>query len=95
MYVATDAGIITSDDGKNWKSVTDSEGTNLIMEHLAVDGITLYGVTEKTGIYRLESGTWKQIVSEIPDGVTSLAVNGDTLYVGTENSGMLHFNLEK
>ena len=43
----------------------------------------------------LESGTWKQIVSEIPDSVTSLAVDGDTLYVGTKNSGMLHFNLEK
>ena len=95
VYVATDAGVITSDDGKNWKSVTDSEGTNLIMEHLAVDGTTLYGVTENTGIYQLENDTWKQIVSEIPNDVNSLAVNGDTLYVGTENSGMLHFNLEK
>ena len=95
VYVATDAGIITSDDGKNWKSVTDSEGTNLIMEHLAVDGTTLYGVTKNTGIYQLENDTWKQIVSEIPDGVTSFAVNGDTLYVGTKNSGMLHFNLKK
>ena len=95
VYVATDAGIITSDDGKNWKSVTDSEGTNLIMEHLAVDGTTLYGVTKNTGIYQLENDTWKQIVSEIPNDVNSLAVNGDTLYVGTENSGMLHFNLEK
>ena len=65
------------------------------MEHLAVDGITLYGVTKKTGIYRLESGTWKQIVSEMPDSVTSLAVDGNTLYVGTQNRGMLHFNLEK
>ena len=95
VYVATDAGIITSDDGRDWHIVTDSEGTNLIMEKLTVDGTTVYGVTKKTGIYRLESGTWKQIVSEIPDSVTSLAVDGDTLYVGTENRGMLHFNLEK
>ena len=95
VYVATDAGIIASDDGRDWHIVTDSEGTNLIMEKLTVDGTTVYGVTKKTGIYRLESGTWKQIVSEIPDSVTSLAVDGDTLYVGTENNGMLHFNLEK
>ena len=95
VYVATDAGILTSDDGRHWRTVTDAEGTNLIMEHLAVDENTLYGVTKDTGIYRLESGTWEQVVSEIPDSVTSLAVDGDTLYVGTEDNGMLHFNLEK
>ena len=95
VYVATDAGVTTSVDGKNWKAVTDSEGTNLTMEHLAVDGITLYGVTEKTGIYRLKNGTWEQVVSEIPDDVTSLAVDGNTLYVGTQRNGMLHFNLEE
>ena len=95
VYVATDAGVSTSSSGKQWQVVTDAEGTNLIMEKLTVDGTNLYGVTEKTGVYRLESGTWKQIISEIPEGVNSLAVNGDTLYVGTKNSGMLHFNLEK
>ncbi len=95
VYVATDAGIITSDDGRNWRTITDAEGTNLIMEHLAVDGATLYGVTKDTGIYRLENGTWKQVVSEIPDNITSLAVDGNTLYVGTQDRGMLHFNLER
>ncbi len=95
VYVATDAGIIKSDDGRSWKVVTDAAGTNFIMEHLAVDGNTLYGVTKGTGIYRLESGTWEQVVSEIPDNVTALAVDGNTLYVGTENNGMLHYNLEE
>ncbi|MDE0316923.1 MAG: sigma-70 family RNA polymerase sigma factor [Candidatus Poribacteria bacterium] len=95
VYVATDAGIITSDDGRNWQVVTDVEGTNLIMEHLAVEGTTVYGVTKNTGIYRLKNGTWEQIVSDIPDGVTSLAVDGNMLYVGTQNKGMLHYNLEK
>ena len=95
VSVATDAGIITSDEGKHWHAITDADGANLIMEHLAVNGTTLYGVTKKTGAYRLESGTWEQIISEIPDSVTSLAVDGDTLYVGTEYNEMLHFNLEK
>ena len=55
----------------------------------------LYGLTKNTSIYRLKNNVWEQVVSEIPDNVTSLAVDGDTLYVGTENRGMLHFNLEE
>ncbi len=94
-YVATDAGIIRTDDGRNWHTVTDSEGVNLIMEHLAVDDGVLYGVTEHAGIYRLENGSWKQVVSNTPENVTSLAVSGDTIYVGTEYNEMLHFTLEE
>lgn len=95
VYVATDAGVATSDSGKNWRAVTDADGTYLIMEHLAVDRTTLYGVTKTTGIYRLESGSWEQIVTEIPNHVASLAIEGNTIYVGTDNNGMFHFNLEK
>ena len=95
VYVATDAGIITSDDGRNWQVVTDSEGTSLIMEHLAVDGVMLYGINNNTGIYRLESDVWEQVVSDVPDNVNSFAVDGNTLYVGTQNSGILHYNLKK
>lgn len=96
VYVATDAGIITSDGGRHWHIVTDAEGNNLIMEHLAVDGTTLYGVS-KTGVYRLENenDTWKQVVSEVPERVSSLAVDGNVLYVGTQGSGVLHFNLDE
>ena len=94
VYVATDAGIITSDDGRHWHIVTDAEGNNLVLEHLAVDGTTVYGVSE-TGVYRLENGAWKQVVSEVPERVTSLAVDGNVLYVGTQGSGVLHFNLDE
>ena len=95
VYVATDAGVAASDQGNNWGVVTDLETTNLVMEHLTVDGTILYGVTKGTGIYRLENGTWNQIVSEIPEKITSLAVDGNTLYVGTQDQGMLHLNLNK
>ncbi len=94
VYVATDAGMITSDDGRSWNTITDAVGDNLIMEHLANDGNALYGTTEKSGIYRLENGSWNQIVSEIPDSITSMAVDGNTLYVGTRNQGMLHYTFE-
>ena len=93
VYVATDAGVAASDRGNNWGVVTDTEGTNLVMEHLAADGAKLYGITKDTGIYRVENGTWKQIVSEIPEKITSLAVDGKNLYVGTQDQGMLHYNL--
>ena len=94
IYVATDAGVAASDSGKNWRAITDAEGTNLIMDMLTVDGTTLYGVIKDTGIYRLESGTWENVVSKMPKSVTSLAVDGKTLYVGTETQGMLHYTLE-
>ena len=94
VYVATDAGIITSDDGRHWHTLTDAEGDNLIMEHLAIDGTTVYGIS-KAGVHLLENGTWKQVVSEVPERVTSLAVDGNMLYVGTQGSGVLHFNLDE
>ena len=94
VFVVTDGGIITTDDGRSWRTITDADGNNLIMEHLAADGNILYAITKDTGIYRLESSTWKQVVSEVPDSVTSLAVDGNTLFVGTENNEVLHYNLD-
>ena len=96
VYVATDAGVAASSDGKQWRAITDAAGTSLIIGRLAVDGTNVYGVS-KTGVYRLanENDTWKQIVSEVPERVTSLAVDGKVLYVGTQGSGMLHFNLDE
>ena len=96
VYVATDMGVITSSKGNNWRVLTDAAGTPLIMERLAVNGTSVYGVS-KVGVYRLEndSDSWDQVAPEIQDDVTSLAVDGDVLYVGTESRGLLHFNVNK
>ena len=96
VYVATDAGVVTSSNGKNWHAITDAVGTHLIMERLAVDGTNLYGAS-RTRVYWLESesDSWNPVAPEIPDSVTSLAVDGDLLYVGTEKRGVLHFNLDE
>ena len=40
-YVATDAGIIRTRDGRSWNTITDAAGENLIMERLAVDDAVL------------------------------------------------------
>ena len=101
VYVATDAGVAASSDGKQWHAITDAAGTRLNMEKLTVDRDTLYGFTKNTGIYRLEGGTWEQIVSKIPDSgtflatVTTLAVDGNTLYMNSRSGNMIHFNLEE
>ena len=96
VYVATDAGVATSSEGKRWRAITDTAGTHLIMERLAVDGTNVYGASEKS-VYQLESDgvTWKQLTPEVSDRVTSLAVDRNVLYVGTQSSGMLHFTLNE
>ena len=96
VYVATDAGVATSSEGKRWRTITDTAGTHLIMERLAVDGTNVYGASE-TSVYQLESDgvRWKQLTPEVPDRVTSLAVDRNVLYVGTQRSGMLHFTVNE
>ncbi|MYH80877.1 sigma-70 family RNA polymerase sigma factor [Candidatus Poribacteria bacterium] len=95
VYVATDAGVAASNDGKQWRAVTNAAGTRLNMEQLTVAGDTLYGFIKNTGIYRLESGTWEPVISEMPDHVEGFAVGENTLYVNTRDGNMLHFKLKK
>ena len=94
VYVATDAGVTASSDGKQWRAITDPAGTPLIIGRLAVDGTRIYGIS-KTEVYQLENSTWKEVASEVPERVTSLVVDGNVLYVGTQGSGVLHFNLNE
>ena len=96
VYVATDKGVAYSSDGINWHAATDTEGTPLVIEQFAVEGTTVYATTEQQ-VYQLKahSGTWKQVTPEIPNPVSSLAVDGNTLYVGTVNCGVLRFALDK
>ena len=94
VFVSTSDGVTMSSDGENWRMLTDSTSAPIPMRQLAINGTTLYGVS-RTGAYRLnkDTGIWVQIASEIPGRVTSLAVARDTLYIGTENRGILHLPL--
>ena len=94
IYVATDKGVAFSTDGTDWYAATDLEGTPIVIERFAVDGTTLYGTSEQR-VYQLNgnSGIWQQAAPEIPMPITSLTVDGNTLYVGTEGSGVLRFKL--
>lgn len=90
VYVMTDKGVLNSDDGIVWHTLTDKEGTNLIIESIVVTKDIVYGANEK-GIFQFQKaiGIWEQIVPEIPDTITCLVTDGDTFFVGTERSGVL------
>ena len=94
VYVATDKGVAYSSDGTDWRTATDSEGTSIIMERFAIDGTTLYGTREQR-VYQFKenSGVWQQVAPEIPMPITSLAIDGNVLYVGTIGTGLLRFTL--
>ena len=99
VYVATDAGVTTPDNGKDWRAITDATGMSLAMARLAVDGTNVYGISG-TGIYRLQkdTGSWDRITPEIPEtpnSGTSFDIDGNVLYVGTNGSGVFHFNLDE
>ena len=94
VYVATDKGVAYSSDGTDWHTATDSEGTSIIMERFAIDGTTLYGTSEQRVYqWKEDSGVWQQVAPEIPMPITSLAVDGNVLYVGTIGTGLLRFTL--
>lgn len=95
VYVATDAGVAYSSDGKQWHAATDAEGTRVVVEKLATDGTTLYGTTEKS-VYQLTENAdiLKQVAPEIPWTITAITIDGDTLYIGTLGRGVLRFTLD-
>ncbi len=94
IYVATDTGVTFSSDGTHWHTATDLEGTPIVIERFAVDGTMLYGTSEQR-VYQLNenAGIWQQVAPEIPMPITSLTVDGNMLYVGTDGSGVLRFKL--
>ncbi len=96
VYVATDKGVARSNNGTDWQILTDAEGTSLVVVRFAVDGTTVYG-TARRKVYQLKEGAdvWNQVTPEIPQPVTCLAVDGNTLYVGTSGRGVLRFAIDE
>ena len=92
VHVAADKGVFSSKDGVVWKTITDKAGESVILKALATAEDVVYGANDD-GIYHLakETGTWEQIVPEIPNAITSLVVDRDAFYVGTEHRGVLRF----
>ncbi len=92
VHVSTDKGVICSKDGVIWNVLTAKSKEPVIIKSLTTDGQVVYGANDG-GIYRLQSdtGIWEQIAPEISGVVTSLVVDKDMFYVGTEQRGVLRF----
>ena len=91
-YVSTDRGVMRSNDGETWHVVRDTDGNSLIMDQIAVDGTTAYGVRD-SGIYQVgnQTNTWERIIPELPHTAISFVVDGDMFYIGTKQNGVLRF----
>ena len=95
VYVATDAGVLTSEDGEHWRAITDTAGTHTLIDRMAVAGKQVYGAGN-AGVYRLNNrDEWERISPAVPDSVKSFVINGDRLYILTEHRGMFYVPLEK
>ena len=93
VYVATDKGVLTSQNGEHWRVIIDRMGTRIVINRFAVDGTTVYGAGD-TGLYRLDTrGKWKQMSPSVPDKITALVVSNNRLYVATQSRGMFHIPL--
>ena len=95
VYVATDAGVLTSADSENWRTLTDKARNRTIIERIGVVGTTVYGAGT-TGVYQLDTrGKWEQILPGVPNRIISVAINSDRLYIATKRSGMFQASLSK
>ena len=95
VYVATDKGVVRSNNGIKWHTLIDAEGTSLVMDRLEAHGTMVYGQTGQN-IYQLkrDEDTWQQVTPGILSPVTCFDIDGDTLYVGTRDRGVLRFSLD-
>ena len=90
VYVATDTGVLSSQNGESWRVLTNSTGERIVIDRFTVDGMTVYGAGD-TGLYRLDTGgRWEQISPSVPDKVISLVINKDRLYIATQQHGIFH-----
>ena len=94
VYVATDAGVLTSETGEHWRAITDKTGVNTVIDRMTVADTTVYGVGSGGAHLLDKRGEWEKISPEVPDSIISATINGDRLYVATKQRGMFHISLE-
>ena len=93
VYVATDEGVLSSETGAHWRVLTNNVGGHPIIDRFAVNGTTIYGVSN-IGAYRLDTrNQWKQVSSEALGETAALAVINDKLYSAIKDRGIFHISL--
>ena len=95
VYVATDEGVLVSQNGEHWRVLTDRTGARIAIDRFAVNHTRIYGA-DNTDVYRLDAhGKWDQISQNVPDKIVSLVVSNDRLYIATQRRGIFHIPLEE
>lgn len=93
VYVATDAGVLVSQNGDHWGVLTDGTGERTVIDRFAVNHTDVYGA-DAASVYRLNAdGKWAQIFPSVPDKIISLVVSNDRLYIATQRRGVFHIPL--
>lgn len=95
VYIATDEGVLASQNGEHWCVLTTEIGVRPVIDRLTVHHTNVYGAGD-AGVYRLDAhGRWHQISPSVPDNISSLVVSNDRLHIATQEGRMFHILLEK
>ena len=96
VCIATDKGVMISQTGEHWQVATDKNRMPTVIDKFAVDGTTIYGVSD-SGAYQLDAySEWELLSADIPNSpIISLVISNDRLYVGTHDHGMFHISLKE
>ena len=94
VYVATDEGVLTSQNGEHWRVLTDRMGARIVIDRFAVHHTDVYGAGN-AGVYRLDDHSkWEQISPSIRRRIDALVVSNNKLYMDLQQGGMSHIPLE-
>ena len=95
VYVATDEGVLTSQNGQHWRVLTDRTGTRPVIDRFAVNHTDVYGAGT-AGVYRLDAHSkWEQVSPSVLRRIDALVVGDNRLYIDLQQGGMSHIPLEK
>ena len=95
VYVATDKGVLASQNGEHWRVLTDGMGRHPIIERFAVDSTTIYGAGD-ADVYRLGNrGKWERVSPNVPGEILSFTINNNRLYVVAAHRGLFHISLDE
>ena len=97
VFIATNKGVLTSPEGKQWRVIKDENGKNVSMLCLVDDRAEVYG-SRHSGIYRFNSNKyeWERISPEVPgSSVQNFDVHNDKLYITTYERGIFQIPVKQ
>ena len=95
VYVATDKGVLTSQNGEHWRVLSNGAGARIVIDTFATNGMIVYGAGEAS-VYRFDAhGKLEPVSTSVPGKVISLVVSDDKLYIATAHRGIFHISFEE